>query len=148
LGKAGINAAPVMGMIVSIAALIAAFIAAKKMNETKVLSAISFLLLSIVWFILPNYWLMIALIVLAFLDLVSERELMVSFFADRIEFPSFPKKTICWKELSNVILKDRILTIDFKNDHLLQSETGEKSFDIDEETFNKFCQLQLKIATR
>jgi hypothetical protein len=91
---------------------------------------------------------MIALIVLAFLDLVSERELMVSFFADRIEFPSFPKKTICWKELSNVILKDRILTIDFKNDHLLQSETGEKSFDIDEETFNKFCQLQLKIATR
>jgi len=56
----------------------------------------------------------------------------------------FYNKAHNWTELSNVILKDNILTIDFKNDHLLQSEIAPESFDIDEKLFNRFCTEQLQ----
>ena len=56
----------------------------------------------------------------------------------------FYKKAHDWAELSNVILKDSILTIDFKDNHLLQSEIATESFDIDEKLFNRFCTEQLQ----
>ena len=56
----------------------------------------------------------------------------------------FYNKTHNWSVLSNVILKDRILTIDFKDDHLLQTEIAPESFDIDEKSFNGFCAKQLQ----
>lgn len=34
----------------------------------------------------------------------------------------FSKKVIYWQEINNVVLKDGILTIDFKNDKLIQEE--------------------------
>lgn len=55
----------------------------------------------------------------------------------------FHTKAIQWKELSNVVLKDRILTLDYKNDHLLQQEIAEESYAIDEKEFNQFCIVQL-----
>lgn len=33
---------------------------------------------------------------------------------------SFPKKRYTWNELNNVVLKDGLLTIDFKNNKMLQ----------------------------
>ena len=56
----------------------------------------------------------------------------------------FYKKTHEWAEVSNLILKDNILTIDFKNDHLLQTEIAAESFEIDEKLFNRFCAEQLQ----
>jgi hypothetical protein len=59
----------------------------------------------------------------------------------------FYKKTFLWVELNNVILKDRILTVDFKSNKLLQSEIAEESFEIDEKKFNRFCTDQLQSNT-
>ncbi len=55
----------------------------------------------------------------------------------------FYKKMFYWVDLNNVILKDRILTVDFKSNKLIQSEIDEDSCDIDEKTFNRFCSEQL-----
>ena len=118
-------------------------IAIKKNANPVVPAAIVFLLLAAVWFYLQNYWLGAALILLALLDIISVRKLRVSFFADRVELPSFPKRIIQWDELNNAILKDRILTLDFKNDRLLQGEIAPESFGIDENTFTLFCKTQL-----
>ena len=49
-----------------------------------------------------------------------------------------------WSLLNNVILKDRILTIDFKSNKLMQAEIAPESFDIDEKSFNVFCTEQLQ----
>jgi len=106
-------------------------------------TAVSFSALAIVWFMMPNYWLAAAMLALAFLDIVSMKKLSIMFYEDRIEFPSFPRKTFRWDELSNVILKDRILTLDFKNDHLLQQEIAEESYGVDENRFNLFCSSRL-----
>lgn len=43
-----------------------------------------------------------------------------------------------WDQFSNIILKDNLLTLDFKNNKVLQLEIDEKTA-IDETTFNHFC---------
>ena len=43
-----------------------------------------------------------------------------------------------WEQFSNIILKDNLLTLDFKNNKVLQLEVDEKTA-IDQTTFNIFC---------
>jgi len=43
-----------------------------------------------------------------------------------------------WEKFSNIILKDNLLTLDFKNNKVLQLEVDEKTA-IDEKKFNGFC---------
>ena len=103
-----------------------------------------FFLLAMVWAALFSYWLCAALIVMSFLDYVVRKKQGVFFHPGMIEILSFPKKVYQWKDLSNVILKDNILTLDFMNDHLLQQEISEESQAIDEKEFNDFCKQQLQ----
>ncbi|MEO5892804.1 MAG: hypothetical protein ABIQ31_21320 [Ferruginibacter sp.] len=44
-----------------------------------------------------------------------------------------------WNEFSNIILKDNLLTIDFKNNKLIQVSIDESKMTIDEKEFNEFC---------
>lgn len=73
----------------------------------------------------------------------SRRVFEVIFTNDGIVYPSFPKKTFLWKDVSNVVLKDGILTIDLKNNKLIQSAISKESADINEREFNLFCKEQL-----
>jgi hypothetical protein len=59
-----------------------------------------------------------------------------------IAFPSFPEKKIQWNELQNVVIKDELLTIDFKNNKIIQQEI-EGDDDFNEKKFNDFCRVQL-----
>ena len=56
------------------------------------------------------------------------------------------RKNIEWDELSNVIIKDKLLTIDFKNNKLIQLETDDDEddeYDVDDEEFNTYCRNRL-----
>ncbi len=44
-----------------------------------------------------------------------------------------------WNEFNNIILKDNLLTLDFKNNKLLQLTILENETSIDEGSFNHFC---------
>ena len=69
----------------------------------------------------------------------------IKFFDNKITINTFPVREIKWFELNNVLLKDGILTIDFRNDKLIQSEINAEESDVEDETqFNMFCQQQLK----
>ena len=61
----------------------------------------------------------------------------------------WPKK-IRWSELNNVIWKDGIITIDYKNNNLLQRETDDdeedEDYDATEKEFNDYCEEQLRKA--
>lgn len=48
-----------------------------------------------------------------------------------------------WQAMSNVILKDDILTIDFKSNKIIQVELAENNLAVDESEFNTFCTRQL-----
>lgn len=97
----------------------------------------------IVWIKWEFYWIAAVNAALYMLYLYATRKFEVIVSEDKITYPSFPKRRISWNELQNVIMKDGILTIDFKNNKLLQAETeGEDSFN--EKKFNEFCSGQLK----
>jgi hypothetical protein len=55
-----------------------------------------------------------------------------------------------WTDFNNVVLKDGLLTLDFKNNRLLQKEVLEDDDedDADEDEFNDYCQTRLKEADR
>ena len=77
---------------------------------------------------------------------VSARRLVVSVNENGINYPSFPKKAFTWNELNNVILKDGLLTIDFKNNKLIQQLTEKRVDTINEKEFNDFCSQQIQSA--
>lgn len=49
-----------------------------------------------------------------------------------------------WAALDNVILKDNLLTIDFKTNKIIQVEIAEPNKALDEMEFNLFCTGQMK----
>ena len=50
--------------------------------------------------------------------------------------------------MGNVVLKDGILTLDFKSNKIFQSELKENETPVDEQKFNQFCTEQLQKTLR
>jgi hypothetical protein len=99
----------------------------------------------VAWIITQYYWLAIANVVLAILYGFSSKKLMLSVETKGIYYPSFPKSFFEWSSLSQVILKDGLLTIDKKDNTLIQQPIKDASY-IDEAEFNAYCQSQLEQA--
>lgn len=67
----------------------------------------------------------------------------IGFSGDSVVVNTFPKKKFSWSEIANVVLKDNLLTVDFKNNKLIQKEIDEGVSLATEREFNEFCRLQL-----
>jgi len=97
-----------------------------------------------------KFWWPAAIIsILAFLYLISIRQFILSVSSNNIIYPSFPKRTIQWNELNNIIMKDGLLTLDLKNNKLIQVlvSNDRNHQDLDESDFNDFCRKQLNAAS-
>ncbi len=106
--------------------------------------------IAVAFFIIINTWIAAGYFLFAGINLllyifqdISSRKMVVRFFDDRIIYPSFPKRNMNWGELSNVILKDCILTIDHKNNKIYQNEI---MTEINEPAFNEFCNERLSAS--
>jgi hypothetical protein len=53
------------------------------------------------------------------------------------------KKVHPWAAVEHVVLKDNLLSVNFKDNHLMQVEIAGESRATNENTFNQFCRLQL-----
>lgn len=78
------------------------------------------------------------------LYMISVRIKKVYFSLNEIRYPSFPAKHIKWQSLNNCLLKDGLLTIDLKNNKIIQQLIDETATTIDEKEFNEFCRQQLE----
>jgi hypothetical protein len=105
-------------------------------------AGIPYVLMMALWIKWEFYWMAGISLLLYVLYIYSVRKFEVLISAENIIYPSFPKKLIRWNELQNLIVKDGILTIDFKNNKLLQNEIAEDN-PIDERKINEFCREQL-----
>ena len=106
---------------------------------------ISFIILSIFWFISGNYLFGLCVIFFAVIGFYARKKFEVLFTEDKILYPSFPVRIFLWDEVSNIVLKDNILTIDLKNNKLIQSVIEKESADgVDEKEFNEFCLERLQ----
>ena len=102
-----------------------------------------FFFCSLAWFKQGHWWLSIALLLFIILDIIAHRKLIVIVAENNILIPYFPVKKAGWNELNNVILKDGLLTIDFKNNRLFQQLILNSDRDVNEKDFNDFCRTQL-----
>lgn len=94
------------------------------------------------WIKWDLYLFAIAAILFEAIYLYSIRKFEVLVDRESILYPSFPKRRILWNELENIVLKDGILTIDFRNNKLIQQDLDEDDA-VNEKEFNEFCQQQL-----
>jgi len=130
--------------IIAAVAVFAAFLSFyfRNKNEKAILTG-AFILLSLAW-IVAGYWVVSVLnILFMILHMAALQKPIVSVNESRVVYPSFPKKKIDWQELSNLIIKDGLLTIDFKNNRIIQQQVVDISSTIDEKEFNDFCRQQL-----
>ena len=104
------------------------------------------LLAAIGWIgLTPLPWLGLVFMALTFLEYQTKRPLEIGFDLDRIVINSLITRRFAWTDFNNIILKDGLLTLDFKSNRLLQREVAddEDEDDADEEEFNMFCRERL-----
>jgi hypothetical protein len=114
-------------------------------KKNKVYFKYGLMIAALVWMKMPYYqWLFFAFLILALLEYNAKYAIEIGFSEKEILINSLFKKRFKWTDLSNVMLKDGLLTIDFNNNKLLQEEVlDDEEDDADEEEFNRYCREQL-----
>jgi hypothetical protein len=114
----------------------------KKYNHGNYLDQVLLFVLAGCWFGLQNYIMVAALGIVGIFYHLALQKLQFVFTREKVLKLNFPGKEFDWNVFDNVILKDNILTLDFKNNKLIQLEI-EKSQNINEQQFNSFAKSQL-----
>src|SRR5688572_16719281 len=98
---------------------------------------------ALVWMKEGFWWLSMMLLFFILLDVIAHKKLVVHVTDKTIVVPYILQKEVTWNEVNNVILKDALLTIDFKTNKLFQHIILNSDDDINEKEFNEFCRQQL-----
>ena len=96
-------------------------------------------------------WLAGVFVILAFLEYQTKRPLEIGFDRDVVVINSLIRRKYDWSAFSNVVLRDGLLTMDFKNNRLLQKEIlddDEDEDDAEEKEFNDYCQARLEAVQK
>ncbi len=88
----------------------------------------------------------LGLIILSVMEEKAKSNLEIGFSTRFIMFDNLFKKKYNWSDFNNIVLKDNLLTLDFKNNKIFQRETIDEESDCDEDEFNEFCREQLRLA--
>jgi len=102
-----------------------------------------FAICAFVWMKEGFWWLSLMLLLFILLDFLAHKKLVVHVTNKTIVVPYILQKEVTWDDVTNVILKDGLLTIDFKTNKLFQHIILNSDEDISEKEFNEFCREQL-----
>jgi hypothetical protein len=101
-----------------------------------------------IWLYFGNTWMGILIVLFAIIGFIANKKPVIIFSKEGIHYPSFPTKFYLWAEVAHAIFKDDILTIDLKNNKLLQFNIEKKIANaIDSNNFNKYCLEILQSTT-
>ena len=129
--------------LITIALFIDYFLVSIKNNGGTPYKLVAEYVIAMIWLQMGYWWIAILCFLLGTFYLAAKRPMLVSIVKEKIVYPSFPKRNIIWSELSNIILKDGLLTINFKNNKFIQQFVDETKSAINEQEFNDFCSQQL-----
>ena len=104
---------------------------------------IAFLAIAVTWVLSGNNWLAVLYLFAAILEPKIKFPEEIGVDKNGVIRNNLFNKYYSWQELNNIILKDDILTIDFKNNSIFQKETEQEVDTITEKEFNEFCKVQL-----
>jgi len=93
------------------------------------------------WLAMPYLpWLSVFFFLLTFLEYQAKYPLEIGFADDRVVINTLFKRKYDWSAFHNIVLKDGLLTLDFRNNRLFQKEVMEdEDDDGDEDEFNDYC---------
>ena len=89
-------------------------------------------------------WLVAVFAFLALLEYQAKRASEIGFADDHIMINKLFKKKISWNEIDNVVLKGGWLTIDFKNNRLMQRQINSGENEATEKEFNEWAERKIK----
>ncbi|PZP42627.1 MAG: hypothetical protein DI598_16725 [Pseudopedobacter saltans] len=106
---------------------------------------IGFFIVAIGWFFEPMHKIYISIfyILAALLEKQVKFPAEIGIDEEGILFNTLPKKHYAWREIRNVVIKDNLLTIDFKSNKLLQKEVSDDVPYMMEQEFNAYCKGKL-----
>ncbi|MEP6728808.1 MAG: hypothetical protein ABJC98_23490 [Bacteroidota bacterium] len=116
----------------------------KKKAKTVYYSSALFIA-AIGWVTMPYLsWLFLPFALMGLFERQAKLPLEVGFTDTEIAMNTVIRKRYKWTDFNNIILKDDLLTLDFKNNRLLQRETIDEEGDAAEDEFNIYCREQLE----
>ncbi len=119
----------------------------EKRKTKRVTLDIALILIALFWISRGRYLISLLLLSVAGIGFYIHRTKQVIVSEAGVRYPYFIDKLIGWSEVSNILLKDDILTIDLKDNSLLQSAVSFKDGGIDADEFNDYCKHQLQVAS-
>jgi len=134
-----------IGAMIATGSLIIYSIRNNRKNATPFKIEITFGICAIIWMVTGNFWLGLPLLVFALLGMITNKKPILQVNKDGISYPSLSGGNWEWDSIEWVILKDGILTIEKKDNHLLQITLDKNiATNINELTFNEFCSQCLR----
>jgi len=115
----------------------------KKHIKTPIIE-ITLIASALLWMYFGNFWMGIIMLCFAVMSFFANKKLVILFTEEGITYPSFPVKNYAWAGVVHVVWKDDILTIDLKDNKLLQFNIEKEFADgFDWVGFNKWCAKQV-----
>jgi len=101
----------------------------------------------ICWIGMPYLqWLIIPFFVMTMMEAQAKYPLEIGFYSEGVVLNSLFNKKFPWSSLQSVLLKDGLLTLDFRNNKLIQKEVlDDDDPDAPEDEFNDYCRSKLLI---
>ncbi|MEO6314119.1 MAG: hypothetical protein ABIU63_06385 [Chitinophagaceae bacterium] len=129
---------------VAIAAIVGWNLYQRKKKVTPVFYGAALFIAAIGWVTMDYLsWLFIPFALLGMVERTAKKPLEIGFTDTEIAINTLLRRRYKWSDINNVILKDDLLTLDFKNNRLLQRETIDEEGDAETDAFNAYCQDQL-----
>lgn len=99
----------------------------------------------LLWLGMPYFeWMFVPFVCFALLESQAKYPLEIGFQKDGVVINTLFKKKIPWSALESVLLKDGLLTLDYKDNTLIQKEVlDDEDPDADEDEFNEYCRGKL-----
>jgi hypothetical protein len=143
IGSRNVSVAYLVGAVVVLGIVI--YNLTRQAKKQKVYYSRALLLAALVWMKMPYLqWLVFLFIILALLEYQAKYAIEIGFSDNEIVINSLLKKRYTWKQFSNIVLRDGLLTLDFANNRILQREVeDDEDDDADEDEFNEYCRKQL-----
>jgi hypothetical protein len=97
------------------------------------------------WLGMPYFqWMCIPFVIFALLEAQAKYPLEIGFHSEGVVINTMFRKNIPWSALESVILKDGLLTLDCKDNTVIQKEVlDDDDPDADEDEFNEYCRGKL-----
>jgi len=121
------------------------FTSLKKDKETATYYRFGLIVASIGFMIPPvaQYWIGVLYIIASIAEKWVKFPDEIGVDEDGIVVNTFPRKSYAWEEINNMLIKDNLLTVDFKKNVLMQKELDEAITTELTNEFNNYCQQRI-----